>query len=229
MVTIPRKPALPPARRVAFSIHRCALAPVGERRVENGVPVQTFKAYMLRTGRFEHPVDGWEWDVDSATLVRLKDSTARMMIAGNPVEVTVDHGQSARDTMGYARDLSIEGGTLPDGTPVEWLVGLHDIRGEENIRVAEANRFVSIETDRFTDSAGQDYGEVIVASSIVRKPVVTHQPGFIRVAASHGGRRPAAAVPLAMLMPRKPRTFEEQVGDAMAAMEAARKHAGLGN
>lgn len=170
----------------------------------DGVPVQHFKKQMLCVGTYTHPLDGWTWEVTEEGLKKLVEDTNRLLSLGNPVEATVDHGQSARDTLGYVGGkLTIEDGVDADGNPTKWACGVHEIRGADNIKVAEANKCVSVEVDEFKDSAGNYFPEVILASSIVRKPVVRGQSGFVKIAASLDGKRAEAQVPILVLTKKK--------------------------
>ena len=158
---------------------------LGDREVgADGVPVQRFKRQMLRPATYTHPVDGWKWEVTEKSLQKLCDDSNKLLELGHPIEATMDHGQGAAAVLGYVGKLAVEDGVDPAGKACKWLVAEHEYRGDEAIRIAQANRNVSIEVDEFKDALGHKFDEVVLASSLVQKPVVTGQAGALRKAAS---------------------------------------------
>jgi hypothetical protein len=98
-----------------------------------------------------------------------------MQSDGISVKSTKNHEQwkDAKNTMGDVPELFLDEG---------WLKSIHEVRGEENIRIAEANREVSMDLVKNYQINGKTYsGWTIPAVSFVANPLA---PGQTRLAAS---------------------------------------------
>jgi hypothetical protein len=136
----------------------------------NGHPVAYFWADGIHTGRYVHPAGRFELFVDRQRLDTWAGNFRRMKEAGVDVPVPVDHSTSARDNLGFVIDVQREGDTLKL---------LHQLIGEDAIKLAARNK-VSLAIDpNFTDGQGNTYGDCVVHSSLTPIPIVPGQAGFI--------------------------------------------------
>lgn len=168
-----------------------APADAAELPVErNGQPVAYFWADGIRAGRYVHPAGKFELFVDRQRLDTWAQNFRRMKEAGVEVPVPVDHSLSARDNLGYIVDIKRDGDTLKL---------LHQLIGDDAIKLAARNK-VSLAIDpNFVDGQGQSYGDCVVHSSLTPIPVVPGQGGFVPLsrAGDPDGANPA---PLTMAM-----------------------------
>lgn len=141
----------------------------------SSMPARRFVKEMIRVGAYVHPTEGYKFSMDQARLHRLAAAFKAMQSNGVDVEVVKDHSTKAEDVVGYLSSVYVEG---------DKLMGVHDMIGEDAIRLAETVRNVSlaIEPD-YVDGRGQHYGEAIVHSAVVQRPVVQGQTPF-KIAAS---------------------------------------------
>ena len=139
----------------------------------NGQPVAYFWADGIRVGRYLHPAGKFELHVDEQRLDGWVDNFHRMKAAGVDVPVPVDHSNSARDNLGYVIDIKREGDSLKL---------LHQLIGEDAIKLAARNK-VSLGIDpEFVDGRGNAFGDCVIHSSLTPVPVVTGQTGFVPLA-----------------------------------------------
>jgi hypothetical protein len=165
-----------------YYLHTAApLAPAtrGELPQEvNGQPVAYFWADGIRAGRYLHPAGQFELHVDGARLDNWAENFRRMRAAGIDVPVPVDHSSSARDNLGYVIDVQREG---------DRLRLLHQLIGDDAIRLAARNK-VSLAIDpQFVDGHGNAFGDCVVHSSLTPVPVVPGQGGFVPLSRDAGG------------------------------------------
>jgi hypothetical protein len=136
----------------------------------NGHPVAYFWADGIHTGRYVHPAGRFELFVDRQRLDTWAGNFHRMKDAGVDVPVPVDHSTSARDNLGFVIDVQREGNTLKL---------LHQLIGEDAIKLAARNK-VSLAIDpNFIDGQGNAYGDCVVHSSLTPIPIVPGQAGFV--------------------------------------------------
>jgi hypothetical protein len=174
-------PSTPP--RLLYYLHTASpLTPTDPTDLPkelNGHPVAYFWADGIHTGRYVHPAGHFELLVDRQRLDTWADNFRRMREAGVDVPVPVDHSPSARDNLGYVIDVRRDGDTLRL---------LHQLIGDDAIKLAARNK-VSLGIDRnFTDGRGTPFGDCVVHSSLTPIPVVPGQAGFVPLAA---GQPPA--------------------------------------
>ena len=151
---------------------------------DQGQPIQRFKKDMISVGVYRHPFHEWTMDVTTDRLDRWIATFSGMRENGIDVEVVVDHSMEAEAVRGYLVDMFREGDTL---------FGIHELIGEDAIKLAQTVKNVSVLIDReYVDGKGNSYGEAITHSSIVQQPVVPGQEGFIPIAASRGVNSPAS-------------------------------------
>lgn len=109
------------------------------------------------------------------------ETYASMKADGITGKVTKDHlpRDKSDSVIGDMEDVFEDGG---------WLCCLHLVRGADNIRLAEANKDVSLETqtELISPTSGKKFKNFIAAISYVPDPVVTGQP-MDAIAASLSG------------------------------------------
>lgn len=131
-----------------------------------GQPVRYFWKDVIRVGHYVHPRGGPRFPVDRARIDRWIAAFRRMRANGVRVTVPADHSHLARDNLGYVIALKRVGGVL---------YALHQLIGEDAMRLAARNEVsLAIHPD-FTDGLGNRYGEAIVHSSLTPVPVVPGQ------------------------------------------------------
>ena len=136
----------------------------------NGQPAAYFWADGIRVGRYIHPAGKFELHVDEKRLDAWADNFRKMKAAGVDVPVPIDHSSSARDNLGYVVDIKRERDTLKL---------LHQLIGEDAIKLAARNK-VSLGIDpRFVDGLGNAFGDCIVHSSLTPVPLVPGQEGLV--------------------------------------------------
>lgn len=161
-------------------------------REVNGQPAAYFWADGIRVGRYIHPAGKFELHVDEPRLDTWAENFRRMKAAGVDVPVPVDHSSSARDNLGYVIDVKREGDTLRL---------LHQLIGEDAIKLAARNK-VSLGIDpHFVDGLGNIFGDCVVHSSLTPVPVVPGQEGFIPLSAD---AKPSIVFHLATAEPPMP-------------------------
>ena len=185
----------------------------------------------LRVGTYKHPTAGWTLHVDQDRLDRMVQTFNRMKQAGVTSDVTVDHSQSARDKVGEIV------GARRDG---DRLILTHQFADEEGEKLARRAPEVSVEIEpELVDGQANTYRDALVASSIVRQPVVPGQSGFAKVAASRddAGQASGTAVALPFRLSADSSTANDQTpgttGDMTMQLteeqrKQARKLTGLG-
>jgi hypothetical protein len=166
---------------MVYYLHAASpLAPAAPEKLPkelNGHPVAYFWADGIRTGRYIHPAGKFELHVDAQRLDTWTENFHRMRAAGLDVPVPVDHSQSARDNLGYVVDVKREGDTLKL---------LHQLIGDDAIKLAARNK-VSLGIDpQFADGHGTLFGDCVVHSSLTPIPVVPNQSGFLPMSAHPG-------------------------------------------
>jgi len=140
---------------------------------------------VLRVGTYKHPVNGWTLDVTHDYLDRLVSTFNLMRQNGVTSDITVDHSTSARDKLGSVTQARRDG---------DRLILRHEFADEECVKIADRNQEVSVEIEpEMDDGKGNTYRDALVASSIVRQPVVPNQGPFVRIAASLGASEDANA------------------------------------
>ena len=141
----------------------------------NGQRVGYFWADGIRAGKYVHPAGKFELHVDGPRLDGWVCNFRKMREAGVDVPVPVDHSTRARDNLGYVVDVKREGDTLKL---------LHQLIGEEAIRLAARNK-VSLGIDpAFTDGQGRAFGDCVVHSSLTPVPLVPGQEGLVPLSAA---------------------------------------------
>ena len=139
-------------------------------REVNGQPAAYFWADGIRAGKYVHPAGKFELQVDGKRLDGWVYNFHKMREAGVDVPVPVDHSNKARDNLGYVVDVRREGQTL---------MLLHQLIGEDAIRLAARNK-VSLGIDpNFTDGQGRAFGDCVVHSSLTPVPLVPGQEGLV--------------------------------------------------
>ncbi len=165
---------------------------ISAKVIDGDTPVQSFKKDIIREGVYTHPVHGWKLDVTTERMQGWIDTFKQMRSNGVDVEVVIDHKDTAEAIRGYVTDMFMEGNTL---------YGVHEMRGADAIELVKCVRNVSVNIQKdFTDGEGNDYGEAITHSAIVKGPVVPGQGEFEALAAS-------LAVSLAVRKDRVPPTL----------------------
>ena len=164
---------------MVYYLHAAAaLAPVEVEQLPkevNGQPAAYFWADGIRVGRYIHPAGKFELHVDEKRLDGWAANFRRMKAAGVDVPVPVDHSSSARDNLGYVVDVKRDGDALKL---------LHQLIGDDAIKLAARNK-VSLGIDpQFIDGRGNAFGDCIVHSSLTPVPVVPGQEGFVPLANS---------------------------------------------
>ncbi len=176
---------------VSFQGHLPTACGERVRLLKSDVTIQRFKKDMISVGVYTHPI--WEWTLD-VTVERLHRWVAAfeaMQANGVDVEVPVNHSFGAEQNLGYVVEMFV----APNGDGVPTLYGIHEIRGEDNIKIVEANKNVSIAIEKeVKDGKGNSYGEAIVHSSVVQQPVVPGQDDFEKIAASKNGSQQCVPV-----------------------------------
>lgn len=168
------------------------------RLLKSDVVIQRFKKDMISVGVYTHPIWKWTMDVTEERLYRWAAAFYAMQANGVDVEVPVDHNFGAESNLGYVVEMFV----APNDEGIPTLYGIHEIRGEDNIKVIEANKNVSVAIEKdFTDGKDNNYGEAIVHSSVVQQPVVPGQDEFENIAASANG--PQQSVPVLTLSIKK--------------------------
>ena len=164
-------PALPGAVFYLHAPAELAMAELDDLPKEvNGEQVAYFWADGIRAGKYVHPAGKFELNVDSQRLDTWVDNFRRMREAGVDVPVPVDHSSKARDNLGYVVDIKRNGNTLKL---------LHQLIGEDAIRLASRNK-VSLGIDpAFKDGQGRAFGDCIVHSSLTPVPLVPGQEGLV--------------------------------------------------
>jgi hypothetical protein len=163
----------------ALYIEPSASLELGPRRFADSIIIQRFKKDLLKVGDYTHPTEGWELKVTPEKLQQYKLAYEKMQKNGVDVEATKNHSHLAEDVLGKL----VDGMTIgPDDDGKLTLWGIHEIRGEDSIELAQKCPRVSVEIDKdFVDGKGNHYGEAITKVSIVQKPVVSGQGDFIPV------------------------------------------------
>lgn len=185
------------ASRIAANFKGQTSRPASLRLAVGEQPTQRFLKDLIAVGLYRHPVFEWELDVNTDRMDQWIGAFNRMQENGVDVEVVVDHRMDAEAVRGYLVAM-FRGGTddvmavYPEADDPERLYGVHEMRGEDAIELAQTVRNVSVLIERdFKDGKGVSYGEAISHSSIVQQPVVPGQEGFVPVAASKGVNRSA--------------------------------------
>ena len=162
------------AFHIAIPTNALQLA-IGETtKLADGTPVRRIKRFGIQAGQryVKKLKDGTKQIID-ATAERCNHWLAmgqELLRNGVSPRATFDHAdwRLAKNVRGDVVDLAIEDG---------WLALTMDIRGEENIRIAEACKDVSIEgVPEFTDGKGRKYEDVLMAITFTGNPVVDSQP-----------------------------------------------------
>ncbi len=150
-----------------------------EALVPSSTDPRTLDMRVLRVGSYRHPRAGWELAVDQQRLVRMAETTNSMIAAGVAPDITVDHGQSARDKLGAIVGAKVDG---------DWLVLSHRFADDESLALARrvGNVSVEIEPD-LVDGKGRHWADAIMASSLVRNPIVPGQSNERMAASYHSG------------------------------------------
>jgi hypothetical protein len=160
-----------PSIRITCSAAGQQLA-MGERTtLADGTPVRRFKRYALKIGE-TYVKRGWKQPlrVTEDRASHWLSQWQAMKTNGVPLKITKDHEnrELADSTRGDIVDITREG---------EWIAIVHDVRGEKNIEMAEANKDGSVEIEpRIVDGKGNVYRDAIAAYSYTPIPIVNDQP-----------------------------------------------------
>lgn len=168
------------------TIGKQSLSTSGKSTVD-GVPVQMFKKDIIYEGYFIHPLTLQEINVPRERIDKWASTFQQMKANGVDVELKCDHSYSAKDIVGYARDMFAE---EVDG--IYTLFAVFEVKGDEGIKLAATVKNVSIESQVLIDGKGIDYGDAITGVAICQQPVIPGQKEFQKLEASCGG---AGAIP----------------------------------
>ena len=146
----------------------------GAMVLQDGTPVRRFKRFGIQVGqRYVKKLKDGTMQLIDATVERCNHWVAmgqELLRNGVSPRATFNHAdwRKAENVKGDLVEIGIEDG---------WLALTMDIRGEENIRVAEACKDVSIEgVPEFVDGKGRKYEDVLMAITFTGNPVVGSQP-----------------------------------------------------
>ncbi len=148
----------------------------GLRHLTDGTPVKTLVRMIGTIGKkyakkIKNEIQANYLDLDREQANHWLETWASMKSDGMSVKITKNHANPdlAESCFGDALDIFENDGRL---------FCLHEVRGEENIKLAEANREVSLHTrpEVVSPKGGKTYKDAIVAVSYVGRPLVTHQP-----------------------------------------------------
>ena len=157
--------------------------PTGAPFTRDGQPVRRFLKDLIAVGQYRHPCKGWQLDVTPERMDRWVAAFRQMRSNGVDVEVVVDHRQDADATLGYLVDMFRWG---------DRLFGVHELAGERAVELAGRVRNVSVLIERdVVDGKGRHYGEAITHSSLVQRPIVSGQEGFLPIAAARAAVKEA--------------------------------------
>ena len=170
---------------VAIHCSGGSASPIGGRSLSaDKVAIQRFAKDMIAVGEYVHPVHGWRLNVTTERMDKWVAAFSAMKDNGVDVEVVVDHRMDAEAVRGYLVDVWREG---------DRLMGVHEMRGDDGIALAQTVKNVSVLIDKDAkDGKGKSYGEAITHSAIVQAPVVPGQSAFVPIAASRDGGNDAA-------------------------------------
>ncbi len=159
--------------RIAIPVTDLQLAAGETRTLNDGTLVRRIKRYAIQVGKkYVKKLKSGVQMID-ATPARCAHWLSMWQACkknGLPIKATQDHRNRAKaeNVMGDVVDVAEENG---------WLALTMDIRGAENIAIAEANKDVSIEVDTSgVDGSGNLYRDFIAAVTFTPIPVVTNQP-----------------------------------------------------
>jgi hypothetical protein len=185
------------AARVGLAFSGGDFVAASEPDIRDGQPVRRFRKDLISAGTYRHPGGQWTLEVTPERMDRWVAAFGRMRDGGVDVEVVVDHRMDAEAVRGYLVGMDREGDTL---------YGVHELIGEDAIRLASTVKNVSVLIEKdFRDGQGRSYGEAITHSSIVQQPLVPGQKGFVPIAASRGGDEAAE-----ILLLSRPACLDEQ-------------------
>jgi hypothetical protein len=139
-------------------------AVAGNIEHDGSIPKQKFVKTILKVGHYEHPTDGWEFDVTPDRLEGYAKTFSQMQSNGVDVGVVKDHSFKADSSLGFITDMFVDG---------DELKAVHELRGHDAIALAQKLPRTSVYIDpAFKDGTGKEYGEAIVHNSIGQAPVV---------------------------------------------------------
>lgn len=149
---------------------------IGETvKLPDGTPMRRFKRYVAKVGGTYYKKDWKEpWSVTEDVAAHLCSTWQQMQDVGHPVKITVDHKDSekAGNVIGDAVDIGIE-----QVGKDRWIFCDHNVRGEDNIKLAEANKDVSVEVfPTVKTGANKIFRDAIKAISYTGTPLVGGQP-----------------------------------------------------
>lgn len=158
-----------------------------ERTERNGQPVATFRKDIAKVGMWKNPEQGWQINVTVERMDRWLAAFKRMQEDGIDTEATKDHSFEIDKLMGYVVEMERDGDTL---------YAIHEIIGEDNIKLAEMTKTVSpwIDLDFVGGPKGRSYGEAIIHSSLSQQPVMSGQDFFVEIPALAASGRAASRV-----------------------------------
>ena len=144
----------------------------GETRIVEGTPVKRIKRFLVKCGgsyQKDTKKEKWSFTADEARCAHWLSQWDEMAKDGIPIKATLDHKdpQIAANVMGDISQIGRDG---------DWLFAHMDIRGAENIRIAEANKDVSVEIFDVRGGNGKTYADCIRAVTFTGCPVVSGQP-----------------------------------------------------
>lgn len=172
----------PPPRHSVVA-HACASSYRAGKRLDKDA---------IRVGRYVHPREGWELDVDEARIDRWVKNMSRMLAKGVTIPLVKGHDVSCDTTLGYVQAVRREGQELRLVT---------EVPDDERAAQCERVNNVSVYVERdYMDGTGERYDETITHVALTPEPVVPGQGGFISIAASSG--RASEEVPVYVLAAR---------------------------
>lgn len=173
---------------------------------KGGQPCKYFWADAITEGEYTHPVKKWKLSVDRKRMDGWISNFDKMRLAGVGVTVNADHSNKAADSLGEVVGMKREEGTLKL---------LHQLVGEDAIRMAGRNKVsLGINAD-YVDGRGVAYGDAIVHSALTPIPVVPGQAGLI--AASRGQSDQALIFELAAPTGDQPMVDLKKIREALGA------------
>jgi len=167
--------ALPKNTGLFLSLDGNLGSPVTGLYEVNGLPARKFKKELIRVGRFTHPANGLEFEVNSDTLDGWVKTFAEMTADGEPVTLAASHANTSGEGRGFVRDLFRE---------EDSLYGIVECIGEDALSAA-ARTNVSIYAESvFKSGSGKAYPWAIQHVAFTNRPVVPGLKPFEALAAS---------------------------------------------
>lgn len=157
--------------RLAVPTNQLNLAIGDTIQLSDGTPVRRFMRYVLQVGQ-KYIKKGWSasLNITEEFASHLLAQWREMKSDGVAVKITEDH-----------KDRTKSGNVMGDQVDFirqnDWLCSIHDVRGADNIKTAEANKDMSVEIEPTIKAGnGKVYHNAIAAVTYTPVPVVFGQP-----------------------------------------------------